>query len=42
MKVLIVEDHAPDAPVRSVVADLAETVVECADGAGSGHVICST
>lgn len=33
MKVLIVEDHAPMRQlIRAVVADLAEAVIECADG----------
>lgn len=34
MKVLIVEDHAPMRElIRAVVGDLAEAVIECADGA---------
>ena len=33
MKVLIVEDHPPMRQlIRSLVADLAETITECADG----------
>jgi CheY-like chemotaxis protein len=34
MKVLIVEDHAPMRQlIRAVVGDLAEIIIECADGA---------